>query len=122
MSVKELREKAKELGIVGRWDMNKDQLIEACKKAENETEKVENKPDDKMNRIDVAPIGTLVAVRLESGKVKSAKIVNRNLAEKKLKLETSYGEQFVVGYSQIVWIKTGTRWPNGVYKELRGEC
>lgn len=36
MSVKELREVAKELNIAGRWDMTKAQLIEAIEKIENE--------------------------------------------------------------------------------------
>lgn len=36
MSVKELREVAKEMNIAGRWDMTKAQLIEAIEKIENE--------------------------------------------------------------------------------------
>lgn len=36
MSVKELREVAKELNIVGRWDMTKAQLVKAIEKIENE--------------------------------------------------------------------------------------
>lgn len=36
MSVKELREVAKELNIAGRWDMTKAQLVEAIEKVENE--------------------------------------------------------------------------------------
>lgn len=36
MSVKELREVAKELNIAGRWDMTKAQLVEAIEKIENE--------------------------------------------------------------------------------------
>lgn len=35
MSVKELREVAKELNIAGRWDMTKAQLVEAIEKIEN---------------------------------------------------------------------------------------
>ena len=36
MSVKELREVAKELNIAGRWDMTKAQLVEVIEKIENE--------------------------------------------------------------------------------------
>lgn len=36
ISVKELREVAKELNIAGRWDMTKAQLVEAIEKIENE--------------------------------------------------------------------------------------
>lgn len=39
MSVKELREVAKELNIAGRWDMTKAQLVEAIEKIENEKKK-----------------------------------------------------------------------------------
>lgn len=41
MSVKELREVAKELNIAGRWDMTKAQLIEAIEKIENEKKAAE---------------------------------------------------------------------------------
>lgn len=43
MSVKELREVAKELNIAGRWDMTKAQLVEAIEEIENEKKAAKEK-------------------------------------------------------------------------------
>lgn len=74
----------------------------------------------KLDRIMNADIGTLVAFRTESGKVKSAKIVNRSSKNRKLKLETAYGKQFVVDYEDVIWVRTNSRWPKGVFEMLKG--
>ena len=47
-----------------------------------------------------------------SGKVKA-------LGEKSIKVETKNGNQFVVSYEDIAWVKTGERWPKGIYVELK---
>lgn len=153
---KELRELAKELKIVGSWNMTKEQLIDAILRAEitevgNEVNnasakdeckidnhnqyaevgcqcsKVENGPANtevnmevKEHYIEQAPIGALVAFRLSNGKVKSAKITNKSSKNRKLKLETEYGAVYVVSYDNILWVRTGLRWPSGVYKLLKG--
>ena len=148
---KELRELAKELNISGRWDMTKDQLIDAILGAEvventNESEsakdecKVDNQEnvvevEDKVEKesanvyVDMAQkmpyvenieIGTLVAFRLSNGKVKSAKVTRKSTKNRKLKLETDYGAEYIVSFDDIVWVRTGKRWPRGVYKLLKG--
>lgn len=151
---KELRELAKELNISGRWDMTKDQLIDAILGAEvventNESEsakdeckvdnqenvvEVEDKEDkvekesanvdvdmaQKMPYIENIEIGTLVAFRLSNGKVKSAKVTRKSTKNRKLKLETDYGAEYIVSFDDIVWVRTGKRWPRGVYKLLKG--
>lgn len=148
---KELRELAKELNISGRWDMTKDQLIDAILGAEvventNESEsakdecKVDNQENvvevedkvekesanvdvdmaQKMPYIENIEIGTLVAFRLSNGKVKSAKVTRKSTKNRKLKLETDYGAEYIVSFDDIVWVKTGKRWPRGVYKLLKG--
>ena len=43
MSIKELREVAKELNIAGRWDMTKARLVEAIEKIENEKKRLQSK-------------------------------------------------------------------------------
>jgi ribosomal protein L21 len=65
--------------------------------------------------IENAEVGTIVAFRV-GDKVKSAKIINRSSARKKLKLETAYGRIYVVDYDDIIWVKTSSRWPRGVYE------
>ncbi len=151
---KELREQAKTLNIAGRWEMSKEQLIDAIlgaevakvsEKVNNKSAKdeckidnqkandveVENKNENESTNIDVdmvakmpyienAEIGALVAFRLSNGKVKSAKIAKKSSAKRKLKLETEYGATYIVSYDDVVWIRTGNRWPRGVYKLLKG--
>ncbi len=175
-SCKELRERARELNIVGRWDMTKEQLIEAilgvenAMDSENKTEKVnaifihgglsrrdqvirvgdqsandeckvdnpvaaasvvaevkvENESagaktsDQKMSYVEGVEIGTIVAFRLSNGKVKSAKVVKKSTKNRKLKLETDYHAEYIVSYDDIVWVRTGKRWPRGVYNLLKG--
>ncbi|MDD4533366.1 MAG: Rho termination factor N-terminal domain-containing protein [Prevotella sp.] len=89
--------------------------------------KDENKPADikvdmvkKMPYIEKAEVGALVAFRLSSGKVKSAKVINKSSKNRKLKLETEYGAIYVVSYDDVIWVRTGLRWPTGVYKLLKG--
>lgn len=151
---KELRELAKERNISGRWDMVKEQLIDAILEAEEvsipkkpnkkKSAKDENKVDNQVNNVEVEnkdekesanvdvdmtqkmpyieniEIGTLVAFRLSSGKVKSAKVIRKSTKNRKLKLETDYGAEYIVSFDDIVWVRTGKRWPRGVYKLLKG--
>lgn len=146
---KELRELAKSMSISGRWDMTKGQLIDAilgaevvkttnesksakdeCKidnhkevveaedKAEKESAGIDMK--QKMPYIENIEVGTLVAFRLSNGKVKSAKVTRKSTKNRKLKLETDYGAEYIVSYNDIIWVRTGKRWPRGVYKLLKG--
>ena len=151
---KELRELAKGLNIQGRWDMTKEQLIEAILGVENAMNsknqavsqsttdecKVDNHADDshveaenkiengsasmnmeqKMSYIESVEIGTVVAFRLSNGRVKSAKVTKKSTKNRRLKLETSYGAEYIVSYDDVIWVRTGKRWPRGVYKLLKG--
>ena len=157
---KELRAIATELEITGRWDMTKEQLIEAilraksaesggqenvvdenpqsandeCKvdnhecesveaedKVENESAGVKVNMEQKMSYIENIDIGTIVAFRLSNGKVKSAKVTRKSTKNRKLKLETDYGAEYIISYDDVVWVRTGKRWPRGVYKLLKGQ-
>lgn len=158
---KELRVIATELKITGRWDMTKEQLIEAILRANSvEVNKIENDEEDisqsandeckvdnhecenveveekvekesadvtkvnmeqKMSYIENIDIGTIVAFRLSNGKVKSAKVARKSTKNRKLKLETDYGAEYIVSFDDIIWVRTGKRWPRGVYKLLKGQ-
>lgn len=74
----------------------------------------------KMPYIENIEIGTLVAFRLSNGRVKSAKVTRKSTKNRKLKLETDYGAEYIVSFDDIVWVRTGKRWPRGVYKLLKG--
>lgn len=73
----------------------------------------------KVQYLDTAEIGTLVAFALDGG-AKSAKIVNRSSKDRKLEVETEYGARMIISYSDVLWIKTGSRWPKGIYNLLKG--
>lgn len=155
---KELRVIATELKITGRWEMNKEQLIDAilraksaedgkhenavdensqsaneeCKvdnhenveaedKVENESVSVKVNMEQKMSYIENVDIGTIVAFRLSNGKVKSAKVIRKSTKNRKLKLETDYGAEYIISYNDVIWVRTGKRWPRGVYKLLKGQ-
>lgn len=76
--------------------------------------------EQKMRYIEGVELGALVAFRLSSGKVKSAKVVRKSTKNRKLKLETDYGAVYVVSFEDIIWVRTGKRWPKGVYRLLKG--
>lgn len=76
--------------------------------------------EKKMPYIESAKVGTLVAFRLSNGKVKSAKIIKKSTLNRKFMIETNYGAQYVIRYEDVVWVRSGKRWPRGVYKLLKG--
>lgn len=150
---KELRDLAKELKILRRWEMTKGELIEAILGAKNvktnedeisakDESKIDSQKDvvveekvekesagkesrkidmeQKMQYVEAIEIGALVAFKLSSGKVKSAKVIKKSTKNRKLKLETDYGAVYIVSYEDIIWVRTGKRWPKGVYRLLKG--
>ncbi|MBR6604632.1 MAG: Rho termination factor N-terminal domain-containing protein [Prevotella sp.] len=95
--------------------------VEVEAKVENESAGVPNIDfEQKMRYVENIEIGTIVAFRLSNGKVKSAKVVKKSTKNRKLKLETDYGAEYIVPYESVVWVRTGKRWPKGVYKLLKG--
>lgn len=140
MKVDELRKVASSIGIKNAKRYKKADLVDMVISTQNPPETVaeevkEEKEEvagtsgdadndgidsNKLRYINEAPIGTLVAFKLPNGQTKSAKIINRSTGRKKLKLETVYGKQFVVSYSDIVWVKSTNKWPRGVYNQLKG--
>lgn len=139
MKVDELRKVASSIGIKNAKRYKKVDLVDMIISVQNPPEAVAEKvvekvkvvgvsgdadndgvDSNKLRYINEAPIGTLVAFKLPNGQTKSAKIINRSTGRKKLKLETVYGKQFVVSYSDIVWVKSTNKWPRGVYNQLKG--
>lgn len=161
-TVPELRDLAKELGIAGRWEMTKAQLIDAISEHGNPTTEKEDvedmvedaeenwddeedivnseevvkvtkeytvngekrtiacvPPEIKERYVQEAPIGTIVAFELD-GKVRSAKIENRNSKKKLLMLKNKPGVEFIVPYSAILWVRSGNKWPDAIYELLTG--
>lgn len=129
-NARDLMKMATTLGIKGAWDMKKAQVIERIifvKTQENaETAKTESEKDDsvderKMRYIEDVEIGTLVAFKDNaSGKVRSAKVMKKSSSKRKLMVETEYGASFVIPFTDVLWVKTGTRWPRGIFLLLKG--
>ena len=128
-TVKELRAKAKELNIVGRWDMNKQELISAIEKALNEdstNENTEINPEGSgevangtQEYIDRIEMGTIVAFEINNQTI-SGKFVCK-LQSGKLVVETKKGSRYKICKESIIWVKTGTRWPRWVLNKLKND-
>lgn len=99
---------------------NRENVVEVEGKVEKESANVDVDMVQKMPYIENIEIGTLVAFRLSNGKVKSAKVTRKSTKNRKLKLETDYGAEYIVSFDDIVWVRTGKCWPRGVYKLLKG--
>ena len=99
---------------------NQAKNVEVENKVEKESANIKIDTEQKMSYIENIEIGTLVAFRLSNGKVKSAKVTRKSTKNRKLKLETDYGAEYIVSFDDIIWVRTGKRWPKGVYKLLKG--
>ena len=88
---------------------------------ETETKETEEqKQQKKRSYIENVKIGTLVAFNSYTGKVKSAKVIKRSTKNRKLKVVTKYGAEFIISYDDVIWVRTNKRWPKGVYQLLKG--
>lgn len=169
MTVKQLREEAKKLGIKGRYEMTKPKLIEAinnCMVEENgmaiiDNENVENQQeevvaasndvkeeniitvsDEETNTdsefatcisrkktqaeyIDNIKPGMIIAFCTEPNKAISAKVREIRfsstvaLSVEYVVAESKNGFVYKVPRSAIIWVKTGLRWPKGVFEKLK---
>ena len=70
--------------------------------------------------IEDAKVGVLVAFKTSDGKVKSAMIKKRSTKNRKFKVETKYGAEFIISFDDVLWVRTNKRWPKGVYQLLKG--
>lgn len=139
MKAKEIQKVAsREFGIKGAYDMRKGECIDRILEHQRESQKAEReaerktkeaeKTESKEAYLEGAPLGTLVAfkvpdtaiVRPGEKKVKSAKIVGRNVSKKKLRLQTEYDAFYIVPFENVLWVKTGSRWPRSIYNLLKG--
>jgi hypothetical protein len=131
---------AKRLNIKGRHDMKKAELISAIlskeseKVADEEVDEDEEDVDTENENKDEAAIteckgkesyindiekGSLLAFKLPNKKVLSGKVLN--VKDDTLYMETKNGKKYQIQKKDIFWVKTGERWPRGVYKLLKGE-
>lgn len=81
----------------------------------------EERAAKKKKYIEDAQVGTLVAFRTDTGRVKSAMIKKRSTSKRRFLLETNYGAKYKVSFDDILWVRTNKRWPKGIFQLLRGE-
>lgn len=74
----------------------------------------------KQSYIDNLTTGSLVAFKT-LGKPKTAKVLKKSTKNKKAKVITEYGAEFIIDFDDILWVRTGTRWPKWVYELLKGK-
>ena len=108
-TVKELRVIAGELKVVGRWEMNKEQLIDSIIKAKKETQKTTR------DYLEDVEIGTLVA--FTRGRNRNVAMSGKfmGFSEGKVLVESKLGTVFKLSHENIIWVKTGNRWPRWVF-------
>lgn len=128
LKIKKIRSyrKTELIDVVIETELTKSKEVKEYKEDNKKVTKSDNKEvtaTDRIERkkkyIENIEIGSLVAFKLSSGKVKSAKVTNKSSKTRKLKLETQYGKEFIISYDDVVWVKT-TRWPAGVWRLLKG--
>ena len=64
-------------------------------------------------------VGNLVAFKEGSGRLNTAMVKNASFKRRQLRLETKYGKEFVVGFDDVIWVKTKNRWPRFVLDILK---
>ena len=74
---------------------------------------------NKEKYIENIQVGTLVAFLDDKGKPRTGAMVNISTKNKKLKLQTEFGWEFIVPWDKVLWVKQGNRWPNGIYRLLK---
>lgn len=127
MTVKQLRTEAKKLKIVGYSDLRKHEIaclvlerekeiekeLVACLENNNSEEESKQTKNDYIKRIKV---GSIIAFKVGnkaiSGKIKQ---IGSNFL-----VETKNGKTFVIQKEDILWVKTGNRWPRFVFEMLKG--
>lgn len=144
MNKAELMAKAKELGIT-RYKQGKplpkEELVEAILKADkpepmpapveeaSEVEVLEEQEnglsdEERLERhnkyVENVKVGTLVAFKTGPNKAKSAMVQKRSTKNRKLKVVTKYGKEFIISFDDVIWVHTNKRWPRGVYNMLKG--
>lgn len=145
MKAEELRQMCKDMGISfykGKSRLTKAEMIdkllceaesngeEVVKANDENTEQTKSEPVKSQEEIEAeeaaklamrakyieeAKVGTIIAFRLESGKVISAMIVKKSTKNRKFKVETKYGAEHIVLFDEILWVRTNKRWPKFIY-------
>jgi hypothetical protein len=132
MKVPHLLSIAKKLEIKGRHEMRKANLVEAIVNTQNvsevhikEVSNKEAKEDEpqreikpKSDYVDNIKVDAIIAFKVNESKVISGMVEEIHKTE--FVVKTRNGVRFNVRKKNVLWVKTGKRWPRGVYHALKG--
>lgn len=134
MKARDIMKYGTALGVKGMWDMKKADAINAVLSAQ-EAQENDNGNDcnaegagevettakkKKIDYVDAVEVGMLIAFKVSETKAISAKVKKRSTQNRKLLVETQYGVEYKISFDDVIWVKTGKRWPRGVYSLLKG--
>ena len=74
--------------------------------------------EDKNEYIETVPFGVLVAFA-DGENVNSAKLTDRDNERKVVQVSTLDNRLIWIDFNDILWVKTGARWPRGIYNLLK---
>lgn len=137
-TLKELLAIAKEYQIVGRHNMKKQQLIDAIVKAVAEVAEIEKDIENALGETATDVVnkthndyvanlkqGDIIAFQFHTpfGKkiTRSAKVIDPYPGEIGTTVQDKIGNKYFVYKSNILWVKTGKRWPKYIYSMFKGE-
>jgi hypothetical protein len=86
---------------------------------DNKKQEPQREVRQKYTYVDSAKIGMLIAFKVNDTKVLSGMI--DEIHKHEFVVTTRNGIRFTIRKNNVIWVKTGTRWPKGVYQALRGE-
>lgn len=95
-------------GLEGKWENVEIEEVKEAKSKESYIEEIK--------------IGAMVAFRIGGLKMLSGKIIGITDMSNNYLVETKNGINFSVRRKNIVWVKTGERWPRGIFLALKGEA
>ena len=78
-----------------------------------------NKNKIKTDYIENAKVGTIIAFQINGSKVISGMI--DEIHKNDFVVKTKNSIRFTVRKKNVLWVKTGDRWPKGIYLALKGE-
>lgn len=117
---------ARALNVIGRHSFSKSRLVLGIVVAYKDVKHIEEVqahklPQEKRSKDDFekkAELGTIVAFRISARKAFSGKIVE--IHKEHFRVETKDNTRYLVEKKDILWYKTGKRWPKGVFLMLKG--
>lgn len=118
LKVDELRKLASKKGIKNSRRFKKMELIKVLQEYD-EKQKVKENKSNKDKFINDAPLKTIVVFE-NNNKVRSAMMVERNIEKRELLVETKYGKKYYLSYDNILWVRTGLRYPRKIYNLMQG--